>query len=188
MKRAAPRGPGELPAHLRERLRWVGDRTDPDVRADPTGWWHDGELLAQLGPALAELFREASPTVIVGPQSRGVLLGALVAVHLGVGLVELVKDPCPAADSDAWLQVTTSPDYRDRQLRLGARRALLRAGERVLFVDDWVATGAQVEAAHELVERSGATWLGAAVVVDGAERSHVRRAVSVRSLLRLRDL
>ncbi|KON72315.1 hypothetical protein M768_15195 [Cellulosimicrobium cellulans F16] len=116
------------------------------------------------------------------------LLGALVAVHLGVGLVELVKDPCPAADSDAWLQVTTSPDYRDRQLRLGARRALLRARERVLFVDDWVATGAQVEAAHELVERSGATWLGAAVVVDGAERSHVRRAVNVRSLLRLRDL
>ncbi len=127
-----PRGPGVLQALLQERLRWVGERTEPDVRADPTGRWRDGEVLAQLGPALTELFPEESPTVIVGPQSRGSLLGAL-----------------------------------------------LGSGERVLFVDDWVATGAQVEAAHELVERSGTTWVGAAVVVDGAERGHVRRTVNL---------
>ncbi|SFJ63479.1 phosphoribosyltransferase family protein [Cellulomonas sp. KH9] len=173
---------------LQERFRWLGDRTDPDFRADLTGWWRDAELLVQLGPALAGLFSDVSPTVIVGPQSRGSLLGPLVAVHLGVGFVELLKNHASAADSDAWLQVTTPPDYRDRHLRLGARRALLTSGDRVLFVDDWVATGAQVEAAHALVELSGATWLGAAVLVDGAERAHVRRKVNLRSLLHIRDL
>lgn len=173
---------------MRERFRWVGDRTDPDVRADLTGWWRDAELLAQLGPALAGLFPEVSPTVVVGPQSRGSLLGPLVATHLGVGFVELLKDRIPAADSDVWLHATTAPDYRDRHLRLGMRQALLNSREQVLLVDDWVATGAQVEAAHALVERSGATWLGAAVLVDGAERAHVRRRVNLRGLLHLRQL
>jgi len=84
--------------------------------------------------------------------------------------------------------VTTPPDYRDRHLRLGARRSLLRAGDRVLFVDDWVATGAQVEASFDLVGRSGATWLGAAVVVDAAEHASLRRTVRLRSLLHVRDL
>jgi adenine phosphoribosyltransferase len=173
---------------LRDSFRWLGDRTDPDLRADPTGWWRDAELLARIGPALADLFADESPTVVAGPQSRGSLLGSLVAVHLGVGFVELVKDPGPAADSDAWLQATTAPDYRDRQLRLGMRRTLVGSGDRVLFVDDWVATGAQVDAARTLVERSGARWLGAAVIVDGAERSQVRRAANLRSLLHLRQL
>lgn len=56
-----------LRSRLTETFRWLGDRTDPDVRADPTGWWRDPELLAQLGPALASLFPEASPTVVAGP-------------------------------------------------------------------------------------------------------------------------
>ncbi|MBD5786281.1 hypothetical protein IF650_08820 [Cellulosimicrobium terreum] len=51
-----------------------------------------------------------------------------------------------------------------------------------------MATGAQVEAAYGLVERSGATWVGAAVIVDGAERSQVRRRVNLRSLLHVRQL
>ncbi|MFS0705405.1 hypothetical protein AB6N23_12860 [Cellulomonas sp. 179-A 9B4 NHS] len=109
-------------------------------------------------------------------------------VHLRVGFVELLKDHTSAADSDAWVQVTTPPDYRDRHLRLGARRALPSGGERVLFVDDWVATGAQVEAARGVVELSGATWCGAAVLVDGVERAHVRRQVNLRNLLHIRDV
>lgn len=184
----ALRGSGVVQERLQERFRWLGDRTDPDLRADLTGWWRDAQLLAQLGPALAGLFPDVSPTVIAGPQSRGSLLGPLVAIHLGVGFVELVKNHGSAADSDAWLRVTTAPDYRDRHLRLGARRTLLSSGERVLFVDDWVATGAQVEAAHALVELSGASWLGAAVIVDAAERAQVRRKVNVRSLLHIREL
>ncbi|PZR55061.1 adenine phosphoribosyltransferase [Xylanimonas oleitrophica] len=177
-----------LRSRLHEGFRWLGDATDPDLRADPTGWWRDADLLAGLGPALAALFSETPPSVVTGPQSRGSLLGTLVAVHLGVSFVELLKDPGPAADSDAWLQVPAPPDYRDRHLRLGVRRNLLGPGDRVLFVDDWVATGAQVEAAHTLVARSGAAWLGAAVIVDAAERSHLRRKVDLRSLLHVREL
>ncbi|TQL02589.1 phosphoribosyltransferase family protein [Cellulomonas sp. SLBN-39] len=177
-----------LDARLKRSIRWLGDRTDPDLRADTTGWWRDAETLALLGPALAALFPEASPTVVVGPESHGSLLGPLVASHVGTGFVAIEKDPGRSADSDAWLEVMTPPDYRDRQLRLGMRKTLLQAGDRVLFVDDWVATGAQVEACRALVGRSGAQWVGAAVVVDGCERPQVRRAVDLRALVHVRDL
>ena len=132
---------------LRDRLSasftWRGDRTDPDLRADVTRWWRDGSILAELGPALAGLFPSAEPTVVMGPQSRGSLLGVLTAVSLGVGFAEVRKDPEHAADSDSWWEVSTGPDYQDRSLRLGLRRSLLRSGDRVLFVDDWIATGTQ---------------------------------------------
>jgi adenine phosphoribosyltransferase len=66
--------------------------------------------------------------------------------------------------------------------------SLLKSGDSVLFVDDWVATGAQAEACRSLVEMSGAKWCGAAVIVDGLEEPSLRRVLRVRGLLNIRDL
>lgn len=156
--------------------------------ADPTKWWADSTIIERLGPALADLFRGENPTVVLGLQSRGVLLGALVAAHLGVGLVEVRKDPSPSADSDRWFIARTPPDYRDRNLLLGARKDHLTAGQRVLLIDDWIDTGGQALGARAIVEQSGATWCGAAVIVDGLSDSRLRRDLGVKSLLNLRDL
>ncbi|MEV5041304.1 adenine phosphoribosyltransferase [Microbacterium sp. LMI1x-1-1.1] len=178
----------ELRHRLRTTFRWLGDRTDPDFRADVTGWWRDADILGGMGAALSRLFPDEEPTVVMGTQSRGSLLGVLCAQHLGVGFAEVRKNPGCAADSDAWWQVTTAPDYRDEHLELGVRRNLLRSGDTVLFVDDWAATGAQATASRTLVQMSGAKWCGAAVVVDGLESSAVRRDLNLRSLLHVRDL
>jgi len=173
---------------LKRSFAWLGDRTDTIFGADVTRWWRDAETLNELGPGLAGLFPDAAPTVIMGTQSRGSLLGVLTAQHLHIGFAEVRKNPERAADSDAWWETISSPDYQDRNLRLGVRRAHLKAGDRVLFVDDWIATGAQAEACHRLVEMSGATWVGAAVVVDGLERTSLRRSLKLRSLLSAREL
>lgn len=173
---------------LRKAFRWRGDRTDVRSLADVTGWWADSGILRRLGPALAGLFGEAEPTVVLGPQSRGALLGALVATHLGVGLVEVRKNPSPAADSDRWRIALTPPDYRDRTLRLGVRRDHLLSGHRVLFVDDWIDTGGQATASRAIVDQAGATWCGAAMVVDSLRDSRLRRDLGVRALLQQREL
>lgn len=172
---------------LKSTFRWLGDRTDPDLRADVTGWWRDPETLGQLGPALAALV-DGAPTVVLAPQSRGLIMGSLVAAHLGVGLVELRKDPGRGADSDEVRTRTSPPDYRDRHLVLGFPRRLIRAGDRVLFVDDWIATGGQALTARALVDDSGAHWLGAAVIVDGVETPGHRRLLGLRALVHIRDL
>lgn len=175
-------------AELLRLWRTTGDRTDYGRWADVTGWWRDAQLLARLGSALAGLFDDASPTVVLGTQSRGTLLAPLVAVHLGVGMVEVRKDDGPLADSDAWRQTTTPPDYRDRHLTLGFPKSLVQAGDRVLFVDDWIDTGGQALGAHALVRDAGAHWLGAAVVVDDLTDARLRRDLMVRSLLRGREI
>ena len=178
----------EVRARLRHAFAWRGDRTDDSQYADVTGWWRRPELLRDLGPALASLFEDSRPTVVLGLESRGCLLGPLVALSLGVGFVEVRKNRRPASDSDAWLQRTTPPDYRDRHLTLGFRSSLLTAADAVLVVDDWIVTGGQALGAQRLVQDAESAWLGVATVVDALERNEVRRRLNVRSLVHIRDL
>lgn len=177
-----------MKARLRSAFVWRGDRTDEQRYADMTGWWRQPDLLRDLGPALARLFEDMRPTVVLGPESRGCLLGPLVALALGVGFVEVRKDHAASCDSDAWLRRLTPPDYRDRHLVLGFRRNLLDSHDRVILVDDWVDTGGQALGTLSLVQDAKATWLGVAAVVDALSSNEVRRRLNVRSLVHLRDL
>ena len=167
---------------LRTGFRWVG------TYADVTGWWRDAELVAGLGPALAQLASGSAPDVVLAPESRGTLAGALVAQSLGIGLIELRKEVSRLANSDEWLVARTPLDYRDRNLELGIRADLLAPGTRVLFVDDWVDTGGQLQAGHAITTMAGARWCGAAVIVDALTDPRLRRELDVKSLVRVRDL
>jgi len=182
------RSPRVLRDALVDRFAWLGDRTDETGVADLTGWWRDPAVLADLGPALADLYPDSRPTVVLGPESRGVLVGALTAAALGVGFVEVRKDRGAGADSDGWRRRTSPPDYRDRHVEFGFRRDLVKAGDRVLMVDDWVATGATAVTVKGLVEDSGATWIGVATLVDAVRDSRFRRDLPLRSVLHQRDL
>jgi adenine phosphoribosyltransferase len=126
--------------------------------------------------------------VVLGPVSRGSLLGALTAAALGVGFVEMRKAMGSAVDGDRWVWRTTAPDYRDRQQVFGFRRQLLRPGDRVLMVDDWIDTGATALAARGLVADCGARWIGAACIVDALTEPQLRHELPVRALLDVRQL
>jgi adenine phosphoribosyltransferase len=156
--------------------------------ADVTGWWRDPGLVAGLGAALAELAGQVDVEVVLAPQSRGTLVGVLVAHHLGVGLIELRKEVSRLGDDDAWLVARTPLDYRERNLELCIRADLLEPGARVLFVDDWIDTGGQLQAAHAITEMAHAQWCGTAVIVDALADPRMRRDLQVRSLVRVRDL
>lgn len=128
------------------------------------------------------------PTVVVGPVSRGSLLGALTAAALGIGFVEMRKQRGSSVDSDRWVWRTTAPDYRDRQQVFGFPRRLVRAGDRVLMVDDWAETGATAVVGRGLVEDCGARWIGAACIVDGLTEPRLRHELPLRALLDVRQL
>ncbi|HWD82454.1 MAG TPA: phosphoribosyltransferase family protein [Kribbella sp.] len=144
-------------------------------------------MLRAIGPALAGLYDE-EPTVVVGPVSRGSLVGALTAAAVGVGFVEMRKAAGSAVDSDRWVSRTSAPDYQDRQQVFGFRRRLVRPGDRVLMVDDWADTGATAVVARALVEDCGATWIGAACIVDGMMDPRLRHELPLRALLDVRQL
>jgi adenine phosphoribosyltransferase len=171
----------DLVSRLRVGFHWRGG---PDVVfADITEWWRDAVVLRELPAAVAGLVDDR-PTVIVGPASRGTLLGALVAAHLGVGLVEARKNDRVALHSAFHASRRLPETYHEGGGTLSFRRALIRPADRVLCVDDWVETGAQALAIREMVEETRAAWLGLACVVDDlGERAETRRTLGVRSLL-----
>lgn len=174
---------------LIDRFAEVGDDgTNGTTYINRDGWWQDPSILQRLPTALAAPFRSEPPTVVLGPQSSGFLLGPLVARELGVGFVGAHKEINLLADSDAWLVATTPPDYRDRHLEFGFRRGSISGADRVLIVDDWVDTGSQLLAMHRLVELAEARTLGTAVIADNLSDNRVRRTLQLTSLVHARDL
>lgn len=171
----------DLVTRLRVGFHWRGG---PGVSfADITEWWRDPVVLRDLPPLVAAL-SPSPPTVVLGPASRGTLLGALVAAHLGVGLVEVRKNDRTAMHSDVFMRRVLPPSYHEGGAQLSFRRALVHPTDRVLCVDDWVESGAQALAIQEMVSEIGAGWLGLACVVDDlGGNAEVRDRLSVNALL-----
>jgi adenine phosphoribosyltransferase len=177
-----------LATRLVDAFRWVDLGPDSThVVSDMSGWWRDGVVLSSVGPALADLFRADRPTVVVAPEKVGFIVGPLVAAALGGGFVEAYKNTRTRQIADRLIWRSTGPDYRGRELSLGVRARHIGADDRVLVVDDWADTGAQLVALQQIVQDAGASYVGAAVIVDGCP-SPVRDQLRLRSLLRGSDL
>jgi adenine phosphoribosyltransferase len=171
---------------LRDRLRAAFRWSDPGegyLVSDRSLWWRDPGILADLGDALADLFRAERPTVVVSPEVTGFLIGPLTARSLGAGFVEAYRAGARRAIAEAmtWTEVV---DHRGEVQRLGVRHELLRPDDRVLVVDDWAATGAQAGALKSL---AGARYVGTAVIVDECPPA-VAADLGLRGLLRGADL
>ncbi|RZU50923.1 adenine phosphoribosyltransferase [Krasilnikovia cinnamomea] len=175
--------PSDLHDLLRAAFRW----TDPGpgsgyLVSDRSGWWRDPTILDGLGPALAGLFPGAGPTVVIAPEITGFLIGPLVARALGAGFVEVYREGSrlPIAEPMTWADVPA--DHRGARQRLGLRTRLLGPADRVLVVDDWIATGAQARAVHALAAARGAAVIGTAVIVADCDPATAAE-LNVRSLV-----
>lgn len=185
----AQAAPDELRDRLIATFRWIdpGDWSDHYL-TDRSGWWRDPLVLDQVGQALAGLFADvARPTVVVAPATSGFLLGPLVARALGVGFVEAYRDLTGPELADDLVTRVSGPGHDGRPTTLGVRTRHLDPVDRVLLVDDWAETGAQLGALVDIVAATGARYLGAAVIVDGVP-ADVRDRLSVRGLLRDAEL
>ena len=171
----------DLRVALRRALRW----TDPGPAAthlvsDRSGWWRDPALLGGLGAALGAL--HPRPDVVVAPETTGFIVGPLVAAAVGAGFVEAYR-PRPVPEPMSW--GTASGDHRGSDVTLGVRAQLVAPGERVLIVDDWVTTGAQLRAVRAALPH--ADIVGAAVIVAECPPA-VAAELGVRALLTGTDL
>ncbi|GAA4453016.1 phosphoribosyltransferase family protein [Phytohabitans houttuyneae] len=178
----------DLAKRLVHSFRWIDPGPESThLVSDMSGWWRDPEILAALGPALADLYRPSRPTLVVSPEVTGYLLGPLVAAALGVGFAAGHKEGADRqiAEPVTWAQ--TPLDYRGRSLSLGVRSRLIGPADRVLVVDDWVTTGAQVSALYEVARTLGAEVVGCAAVVADCSPA-VTATLGIRSLLTSDDL
>ncbi|WUT01070.1 phosphoribosyltransferase family protein [Streptomyces sp. NBC_00708] len=161
-----------------EHFRWIGGH------ADVWPIFRDPEALAVVVRGLAGPFRDDA-TAVCGVESRGFLLGAAVAVELGVGFVAVRKGEGIFPGDKVTRR--SDPDYRGTRQELRLQRAAVGPGDRVLLVDDWIETGSQASAVRSMVEECGGQWAGCSVVVD--QTAPARRAdLGVRSIVTAAEL
>lgn len=147
------------------RLRDIPDFPEPGVVfKDITPLLKDPVAFSRVVQALADGGRERGRTAVdkvLGMEARGFILAAPVALALGVGFV-------PVRKSGKLPWETHAVDYQLEygQATLEMHRDALDPGDRVLLVDDVLATGGTADAARRLVESAGATPIGLAVLIE----------------------
>ncbi len=149
-------------ARLRAALRAIPDHPKPGITfQDITPILHDASLFRDAVRAIATPFSAQGITHVVGIEARGFMFGAPVAVQLGAGFIPLRKP-----GKLPWESVRESYALEYGEDCLEAHRDACRAGDRVLVVDDVLATGGTAAAAGKLVRRLGGTLAGWSFLLD----------------------
>lgn len=147
---------------LERRIREVPDFPKPGILfRDITPLLADAAALKAATSHLAQPFADEGIERVLGIESRGFILGALVAAELNAGFVPVRKAGKLPHDV---LSESYSLEYGTDSVELHADA--LRPGMRVLVVDDLIATGGTARAAATLAERAGASVRGLSFLIE----------------------
>jgi len=147
---------------IKALIRDVNDFPSPGiVFKDLTPVIADGAALDEISRALAAPFADTGITAVAGMEARGFIFGALVARELAVGFIPLRKPGKLPAHAHS---VSYDLEYGSASLEMHSDA--LGPPDRVLLVDDLIATGGTAAASCELVKRAGATVAGCAFVIE----------------------
>lgn len=156
---------------LAARIRTIPDHPKPGILfRDVTTLLRDSAAFAAAVDGLAAPFASQSVAAVAAIEARGFILGGAVACRLGAGFVPLRK---PGKLPHAVASVEYALEYG--QDRLEMHLDAVAVGERVLLVDDLIATGGTAAAAVQLLRGIGAEVVAACFIIDlpdlgGADR------------------
>ena len=170
---------GDLAALVASKLRDIPDFPQPGiVFKDFTPLLADGKAFGALVSDVADRYR-GQVDVLVGIEARGFILAAAVAYELGLGMVPVRKAGKLPGET---LKESYALEYGTAEIEV--HTDAFEPGQRVLVLDDVLATGGTAEACAQLVERAGATVAAIEVVLelgflDGRSRlaGHVVNAI-----------
>lgn len=150
------------PVELKAIVRTVPDFPAPGIlfRDITTLISHGAGLAASIGH-LARMAQDAGAEAIAGMEARGFIFGAAVAAHMGLGFVPVRK---PGKLPVKTIGIDYALEYgRDR---LEIDPTAIAQGQRVVIIDDLIATGGTALAATELLRSAGASVTHALFVID----------------------
>jgi adenine phosphoribosyltransferase len=147
---------------LRALIREVPDFPKPGINFyDVTTLLRDASGLCSAVECMVAPFRAMGVEAVVGIESRGFILAAPIALELRCGFVPVRK---PGKLPAATLRQEYALEYGTDAVEIHADA--VTAGQRVLVVDDLLATGGTMLAACHLLERLGATVCGLSLLIE----------------------
>jgi adenine phosphoribosyltransferase len=150
---------------IKSRIRTIPDHPKPGIQfRDITTLLQDPVGLRITVEGLVERFKGERIDKVAGIEARGFILGGAVAHQLGTGFVPIRKQgklPWETLGQDYELEYGSD--------RIEIHRDAVLEGEKVLLIDDLIATGGTASAAISVVQQSGGVLVGLAVIVDLAD-------------------
>lgn len=147
---------------LADHIRAIPDYPKPGVTfRDITPLLGNGPALAAAVDQMAERFATERVDRVIGIEARGFILGAPVAVSLGAGFVPVRK-----AGKLPWAVVREEYQLEYGTDKLEIHRDAIHPDERVVVIDDVLATGGTAAATCRLVETLGATIVGLGMLIE----------------------
>jgi adenine phosphoribosyltransferase len=152
----------DLPALLGSRIREISDYPQPGVVfRDITPLLADPVAFAGAVDAIVAQYGRGTIDKVVGIEARGFILAAPVAYHFGAGFVPVRKAgklPAPTYQQSYELEYGTAV--------VEVHQDAFAPGDRVLIVDDVLATGGTAAASAALLRRAGADVVGLCVLIE----------------------
>lgn len=128
---------------------------------DITPLMANGDAFHEACHRLLEFAKEVGAEVIVGPESRGFIFGCPVAYELGIGFVPVRK---PGKLPRETVSVEYELEYGTNELHVHADG--IKPKQKVLIIDDLLATGGTVDASIKIVEQLGGEVVGCAFLIE----------------------
>jgi adenine phosphoribosyltransferase len=156
---------------IRSKIRSIPDFPKPGINfRDITTLWNDAEGFCLSIDAFSEKYGPVEFDSVVGIESRGFIIGAALADRLGKGFIPIRKQGKLPAEVERY----------EYQLEYGTdcveihKDAIIR-GQKVLLMDDLMATGGTMTASIALLEKLGAIVVSCGVIVDLPELGGSKR-------------
>lgn len=152
----------QIAEEVKEKIRSIKDFPKPGIDfKDITTALKDSDTLIKMIDYICDEFKGEKIDYVVGLESRGFIFGMPVAYKLNAGFIPIRKpNKLPAKT----LKETYSLEYGTDTIEM--HEDALEKGDKVLIVDDLLATGGTASAACNLVTKAGAEIVGCAFVIE----------------------
>ncbi|QAY68284.1 adenine phosphoribosyltransferase [Paenibacillus protaetiae] len=148
--------------NFKDYIRVIPDFPQPGIKfKDITPLLNDGPAYKEAIAALKELVKHLEIDVIAGPEARGFVIGAPLALELGVGFVPIRKKGKLPYET---IEASYDLEYGNDSLTMHVDA--IQPGQRVLIADDLLATGGTIATSVKLVRQLGGTVAGAAFLIE----------------------
>lgn len=147
---------------LKDYIAIVPDYPQPGISfKDITPLMNDGKAFRYATDRIVEFAKEKKVDLVVGPEARGFIVGCPVAYALGVGFSPVRKKGKLPRET---IEVEYELEYGTNVLCI--HKDAIKPGQRILIVDDLLATGGTINATIKLVEQLGGEVAGAAFLIE----------------------